>query len=258
MSLSELCDAGFDLSLDEALLRGGYPRIFKDQLNPTKAYSNYFHTYVEKDLRQLIQVKDLSQFQKFIRLCAGRIGQLLNLESLGNEVGVSSNTIKQWLCILEASYITIRLQPFFENFGKRLIKAPKLYFTDVGFAAYLLGIETTTQMARDPLRGNLVENLVFLELMKSRLNAGLEPQLYYLRDAHGREVDFLFQKGHELVPIEVKASKTFNKSFIDNLLFFRELAGERMSGGFVIYAGSEKLTFHSFTRLPYTQASSAL
>lgn len=258
MSLSELNRAGFDLPLDQALLQGGYPRIFKDHLNPTKAYASYFHTYVERDLRQLIHVKDLAQFQKFVRLCAGRIGQLLNLEGLGNEVGVSSHTIKEWISILEASYIVIRLQPYFENFGKRLLKTPKLYFTDVGFACYLLGIETITQLERDPLRGNLVENLVFLELIKSRLNIGLDPKLYYLRDAHGHEVDFLFQKGHELIPIEVKASKTFNKSFVDNLIFFKNLAKERMQDGFVIYGGIEKQTFNSFTLLPFTEAGSIL
>lgn len=251
LSLVELAEAGIELSLDEAILKGGYPRIFKDHLDPTKAYRNYFHTYVERDLRQLIQVKDLTQFQRFVKICAGRIGQLLNLESLGNDIGVSSHTIKHWISILEASFIIVRLQSCHENFGKRIIKAPKLYFTDVGLASYLLGIENLTQLSRDPLRGNLVENLVFLELIKSRINLGLDPQLYYFRDAQGHEVDFIFQSGRELVPIEVKSSKTFNKEFLKNLYFFKNLAGERCPKGFLIYSGDHEQKIETFDVLNY-------
>lgn len=254
LSLTELQKAGFDLSLNEALFRGGYPRIFKDQLDPTKAYRNYFQTYLERDLRQLIHVKDLAQFQKFVRLTAGRIGQLVNFEGLGNEVGVTSNTIKEWISILEASYIVVKLQPYYENFGKRFIKAPKLYFTDVGLACYLLGIENTTHLERDPLRGNLVENLVLLELMKYRLNQGLDPQLYYLRDPHQHEIDFLFQAGRDLVAIEVKSSTTFNSSFLDNLIFFQKILKDRMTKGYVVYGGTEKQLIDTFTLLPYKKA----
>jgi predicted AAA+ superfamily ATPase len=258
MSLIELTQAGIELSLDEALLKGGYPRVFKDQLDPTKAYRNYFQTYVERDLRQLIQVKDLVQFQRFIRICAGRIGQLLNLEGIGNDVGVSSNTIKQWISILEASFILLRLQPYYENFGKRMIKSPKIYFTDVGLASYLLGIENSSQMERDPLRGNLIENLVVLELMKYRINQGLDPQLFFFRDAQGHEVDLIFQKGRELIPIEIKASKTFNSDFLKNLRFFKDLVGERCKNGTLIYAGTQEQSVESFKVLNYAHASQAL
>lgn len=183
MSLHELIQANIDPSLDEVLLKGGYPRIYKDQLNPTKAYRNYFQTYVERDLRQLIHVKDLLQFERFIRILAGRTGQILNMEEIGEERGISAHTVKEWISILEASFIVFRLQPYFENFGKRIIKSTKLYFTDTGLAVYLLGIESEIQISRrDPLRGHLVENLVLLELMKARLNRGLDPQLYYYRD----------------------------------------------------------------------------
>jgi predicted AAA+ superfamily ATPase len=246
MSLEELAIAGIQLSLDEALLKGGYPRIFKDHLEPAKAYRYYFQTYIERDLRQLIHVKDLSQFQRFVRICAGRIGQILNLEGIGNDVGVSSHTVREWISILEASFILIRLHPYFENFGKRIIKSPKLYFTDVGLASYLLGIENLEQMSRDPLRGHLVENLVVIELMKSRLNRGLDPQLYYFRDAHGHEVDLIFQSGHELVPIEIKAAKTFHSEFLKNLFFFQTLVGDRCPKGFVIYAGNQEQKIGSF------------
>jgi uncharacterized protein len=255
MSLAELAAANIENALDDALLLGGYPRIYKDQLNPTKAYRNYFETYIERDLRQLILVKDLLQFQKFVRLCAGRIGQLLNLDSLGNEVGVSSHTIKEWISILEASFVLFRLAPYYENFGKRIIKSPKLYFTDVGLASYLLGIENTTQMARDPLRGNLIENLVILELMKMRLNQGLDPQLYFFRDVQGHEVDIIHQTGHELIPIEIKASQTFNKDFLKNLTFFQKVAQERCSKGYLIYSGEQEQSIGSFELLNYLHAS---
>lgn len=255
MSLAELMEAGIEISMDEALLKGGYPRIFKDQLDPTKAYRNYFQTYVERDLRQIINVKDLVQFQRFIRLCAGRVGQLLNLESLGNEVGVSSNTIKEWISVLEASFILLRLQPFHENFGKRMIKSSKLYFTDVGLACYLLGIESIEQVSRDPLRGNLVENLVVLELIKARFNQGLDPQIYFFRDAHGHEIDIIFQSGNKLIPIEIRASKTFNKDFLKRLYFFQKLVGERANNGYVIYGGDSVQQIDAFKILSYTQAS---
>lgn len=258
MSLSELDQAGFRLTLDETLLQGGYPRLYKDNLNPTKAYSSYFQTYVERDLRQLAYIKDLTQFQKFVQIAAGRIGQLLNLEGIASDVGVSSNTIKEWISILEASFIIIRLQPYHENFGKRAVKSPKLYFTDVGFACFLLGIENTTQLARDPLRGNLFENLVLLELIKHRLNQSLPPNLYFYRDTRGHEVDFIFQKGPELIPIEAKAAKTFNSSFLKNLTFFHTLAKERSPNGFLIYGGEHEQTLAPFSILNYTHAARAL
>lgn len=254
MSLSELNRAGVELSLDEYLLHGGYPRIFQDHLAPTKVYRNYFQTYIEKDLRELINVKDLTQFQRFVRLCAGRIGQLLNAEGLGNEVGVSSHTIKHWISILEASFIVVRLQPYFENFGKRIIKSPKLYFTDVGLACYLLGIENRSQMERDPLRGNLVENLVVIELMKARCNQGLDPELYFFRDAQGREVDAIFRSGSRLIPIEIKASKTYSSEFTKNLRFFKDLVQERCENGFMIYSGETMRNIGPFTALNFLYA----
>jgi predicted AAA+ superfamily ATPase len=258
MSLKELSKAGIELTVEEALLKGGYPRIFKDDLNPTKAYRNYFQTYIERDLRQLIQVKDLNQFQRFVKVCAGRIGQIFNAESIGNDVGVTSNTIKEWISILEASFILFRLQPYFENFGKRIIKSPKIYFYDVGLATYLLGIENTEQLSRDPLRGHLIENLVILELMKERLNKGLDPQLYYFRDTHGHEVDVIFQSGRKLVPIEIKASKTFNKDFLKNIEFFKKLTEERCGVGALIYTGNQELNSEACRVLNYNNATQAL
>lgn len=258
MSLRELEEAGIELRLEEALIKGGYPRIYKDNLDPTKAYRNYFQTYVERDLRQLINVKDLMQFERFVRICAGRIGQILNLEEIGGEVGLSSHTIKHWISILEASFILFRLQPYFENFGKRIIKSPKLYFTDVGFASYLLGIENEMQISRDPLRGHLFENLVLLELVKFRLNQGLEPHLFYWRDVQKNEVDVIFKNGQRLVPIEIKSSKTYHPDFLKKLHLFQKLAPERTPKGYLIYAGDQEQTVHSIELLNYHQATRSI
>ena len=186
------------------------------------------------------------------------IGQLLNLEGICNDVGVSSNTVKEWISILEASFILFRLQPYFENFGKRVVKSPKIYFSDVGLAAYLLGIENVEQMSRDPLRGHLVENLVILELLKARLNKGVDPQLYYFRDSHGHEVDLIFQSGRKLIPIEIKSAKTFNPDFFKNIEFFQNLAGERAGVGSLIYTGDQEQNMGFFKILNYMHATESL
>lgn len=237
LSISELAAENIDLELDEYLLRGFLPRIYDQHLDPKTAYRNYVKTYLERDVRKISKVHDLSLFQKFLRLCAARVGSILNQESLGNDVGVSATTINHWFTILEASYLVFRIQPYFENFGKRLIKSPKIYFFDVGLVSYLLDIETTTQMSRDPLRGALVENLVVLELVKARLNQGLEPNLYFFRDNHGHEVDLIYKKAHELIPIEIKSAKSFDPSFIKKLTYFRELTRGRVPVGYLVYSG---------------------
>ncbi len=251
MSLDELLNAEINLPLDELLIKGGYPRIYKEDLNPTKAYRNYFQTYVERDLRQLLHVKDLMQFERFVRVCAGRVGQILDLTGIGNEVGVSSHTVKEWISILEASFIVFRLQPYFDNFGKRIIKSSKLYFTDVGLAIYLLGIENQTQISRDPLRGHLVENFVILELMKWRLNRGLDPQLYFFRDVQKNEIDVIFKTGNHLIPIEIKPSQTFHPEFIQGIQFFQTIAKGRAPKGYLIYARDQEQKIHSIELLNY-------
>lgn len=258
MTINELLQAGFNFSLETYLLKGGFPRIYADNLEPVKAYRNYFQTYVERDVRQIINIKDMQMFQRFIKLCAGRVGTVLNKDSLSNDLGVSAHTISQWLSILEASFIIFLLPPYFENFGKRVIKSAKLYFTDVGLATYLLGIENLTQLARDPLRGFLAENLVILELMKTRLNRGLDPQLYYYRDNHQNEVDIIFKTSQYLIPIEIKASQTFNQSFLKNLTFYQKLVGERMQNGYLIYAGEYEQQIGNINILNYKNAATGV
>lgn len=258
LTYNEIEKAGFELSINEWLLKGGYPRIYKENLDPTKAYRNYFQTYVERDLRQVIQVKDLTQFERFVQILAGRIGQILNMEEIGGEVGISSNTVKHWISILEASFIIFRLPPYFENFGKRIIKSPKLFFNDVGLATYLLGIENETQLNRDPLRGNLFENAIILELKKSRLNSGLDPSLFYYRDIQKNEVDVIFKKGHELVPIEIKSSKTFHPEFIQKLEHFQTIAKNRATKSYLIYAGESEQNVKGTKLLNFKHAIQAL
>lgn len=258
LNLAELETAGFDLSIDEWILNGGYPRIYKDHLDPTKAYRSYFQTYVERDLRQLIQIKDLIQFERFVHIIAGRIGQIINMEEIGGEIGISSHTVKNWISILEASFIVFRLPPYFENFGKRVIKSPKLYFNDVGLAAYLLGIQNEIQLSRDPLRGNLFENAIILELKKYRLNRGLDPYLFYYRDIQKNEIDIIYKKGHDLVPIEIKSSKTFHSEFTEKLSYFQSIVKERAPQSFLIYAGDVEQRIQTIYVLNFKHAIRAI
>lgn len=240
LSIAELSSKGIELSADDYLLKGFYPAIYDRNLDPSMAYKNYAQTYLERDVRQLINVRNLSSFRNFLQLTAGRIGSLLNTENLANDVGMAHNTIRQWLSILETSYILYRLQPYFENFGKRIIKSPKVYFTDVGMISYLLGIENVQQLKRDPLRGGLFENLVLLELLKTQFNAGKEPRFYYYRDSNQNEIDLIIKHANYLIPIEIKSTATFHPSMLKNLKFFKKLVKERMPKGFLVYSGEEQ------------------
>ncbi len=223
-------------TIDSLLYKGAYPRIYDLDLDPTEALSFYFSTYVERDLRQLINVKDLGRFETFIKLCATRVGQVLNLSSLGNDCGVSHNTIKSWLSILQTSYIIKLLQPYYNNLGKRLIKSPKLYFYDTGLAAFLLGIQQENHVVSHPLRGALFENMVVSELLKKRFNQGKTDNLYYLRDSRGNEVDILLDYGLHLDMIEIKSGQTLTKSFFGGLHYYRRLY-QQTRNCFLVYGG---------------------
>ena len=246
LSLSEMRNANIRDCLETIILKGGYPKIYKENLPISNAYSSYCQTYVERDVRQILQIKDIIQFERFIKLTASRIGQLINYASLAADVGVSAVTIKEWIAVLEATYILVRLEPYFENFGKRMIKSPKLYFTDTGLACYLLGIDTPEQLVRDPLYGNIFENWVVLELMKGRYNQGVDPRFYFYRDVSGKEVDLLMQQGSHLMPIEIKSSKTFSTSFLEGLHYFHEQAPKRAVGGVLIYGGDQTQQLGTF------------
>lgn len=242
-STHEIAQKGTKHTLYELMFKGGYPKIYADpMLNPTILYRNYYQTYLERDVRELIAVKNLSIFQKFIRLVAGRVGQLLNFASLANDVGVSVPTIREWISILEASYVLITLKPYYENFGKRVTKSPKVYFSDTGLLCYLLGIAEPAQVMRDPLVGNIFENFVFLELMKERTNKGVDPNIYFFRDQSGREVDFILEAQRTLTPIEVKVAETYTPTFQKGIVSFYEIAAERAKKGFVVYGGTESFS----------------
>ncbi len=251
LSLSELPDSHKNGGLDSQLISGLMPGKHFNNISTQRFYRAYFQTYIERDVRQLINLKDFIKFEKFVRLCAGRVGQLLNQANLANEVGVSSKTINEWLSVLEASYIIYRLPPYFENFGKRLIKSSKLYFVDTGLAVWLLGIENTTQLSHDPLRGALFENLVIIEALKSHLNFGKDPRIFFFRDSHGNEVDLVIQKGRQLKPYEIKSSQTWHHSFLKGIKYFQKLLKERCLKGNVVYAGKEARDNDNYTLLPY-------
>jgi predicted AAA+ superfamily ATPase len=251
-TINELNSEGIRQERDDYIYRGFLPRIYKDNLDPTRAYRFYLQTYIERDLRQMINVKNLTAFEIFLKLLAGRTGQLVNLNSLSNDVGISGTTLREWLSILEASFIIFRLAPYFENFGKRIIKSPKIYFTEIGLVTYLLGIENIQQISRDPLIGNLFENMVVNEALKARLNKGLDPNLFFYRDNNGNEVDIIYKRSRELVPIEIKSAKTWNRSLCKGIEYFRKIspnAGE----GYLIYSGDlapdiDAIKVRNFTR----------
>ncbi len=208
--------------MDTYLFRGMYPRIWDQDLDPSIAYGSYVETYLERDLRQLSHVRDLVQFQKFLGLCAGRIGQILNLSSLADDAGISHKTAGEWISLLETSFVLFRLPPFHANISKRLIKSPKLYFHDTGPAAWLLGIEDQRQIATHPLRGALFENFVVAELLKFRYNQARRHNLMFFRDAKGHEVDALMSPANQLLPIEIKSAATFRPDFFRGIRYFTE------------------------------------
>ena len=239
-SITELEAANivFD-KFEEYVFTGFLPRVYDQNQRPSTAYANYYQTYIERDVRQIIQLKDASLFDKFMRLLAGRTGQIMNYQSLASDVGVDGKTIKEWLSILEASFVVFKLSPYFENFGKRVIKSPKYYFMDTGLLSYLLGIEKPEQVTRDPLVGQLFENLIILEALKTRYNLGQVPNLYFYRDSHGNEIDLLYANGRDLVGIEVKSSSTFTPHFKKSLLQFSEKQ-QPLQSSYVVYNGEER------------------
>lgn len=223
-----------DERIEDILYRGFYPRIFDQDINPEFFLSRYLETYIERDVRSLIRLKDLMQFHRFLQLCAGRTGQITNFSSLGNELGVTNKTIRHWISILEASYIVFLLQPYHRNFNKRIIKAPKLYFLDVGLAAHLLGIDHPRQLITHPLRGELFETFVVGEFLKYRFNEGKRSNLYYFRDHVGNEVDLVLETGSGVVPIEIKSSRTITPKFFKGLDYFEKTAETVLASALVI------------------------
>jgi len=240
-SISELSRANKLLpAADSILLTGCYPPLYDRNVPPSAWFNAYVTSYIERDVRQMLKIQELETFQRFVRLCAGRTGQLLNLSSLATECGISHNTAKAWISVLEASYLIFLLRPHHANFNKRLVKMPKLYFYDVGLVSWLLGIRTNEQMMTHPLRGSIFETFVISELVKSRLNNGERPNLYFWRDSNGNEVDVIVEEGTTLMPIEIKSGKTVARDSFSALDKWRALAGDAATKPTLIYGGDEE------------------
>ena len=238
-SLAERQRTGANPAADDILYSGFYPRIHDQGLDPRQALGDYFETYCERDVRGLSEIRNLSNFRRFVRLCAGRVGQLVNLASLGADAGVSHTTARHWLTVLEAGYILFQLPPFHANLRKRLVKSPKLYFYDVGLASYLIGIERAEQMATHPLRGALFENAVVAETLKHRFNRGQRSNLSFFRDRRGLECDLLYETGHGIGAIEIKSGATLASDSFDGLRRIAELVPQ-INTKALVYGGTDR------------------
>lgn len=242
LSMHELHHAGMaPASLEDLLFQGGYPALYDRPLAPHDWFANYMATYVERDVRQLLSVRDLAQFHTFVRMCAARTGQLLNLTALGADCGISAVTARHWLSVLESSYIVTLLRPHHRNFGKRLVKTPKLYFVDVGLAAWLMGIRNAATLQTHAARGALFENWVVSELIKQRLNQGAPADLHFWRDSTGTEVDVLLEDPQGLTPVEIKSGSTWASDWTQGLNKWRQYAAKDPQAALpahVIYGGN--------------------
>ena len=242
--------------LSELLFRGLYPPIYDGQQQAGIWYGNYMRTFIERDVRQMINVQDLSAFQRFVRMCAGRTGQLTNLSALASDCGVTHNTAKAWLSVLEASYIVHLLQPHHRNFAKRLVKTPKLYFYDTGLACWLLGIRAPAQLDAHAQRGALFETWAVGELLKARYNSGLESNLYFWRDRSGNEVDVLIDEGNKLVPVEIKAGQTVSSDYFRGLDRWQAMAKEISGKPWLLYGGDKAQTRLGCKVVPWAEIGS--
>lgn len=232
---------------EDLIFKGRFPRIYDRDIEPTDFYPAYIQTYVERDVRLLKNIGDINAFIQFIQLCAGRVGQLLNLAGLASDAGISPNTARAWLSVLESSYILYRLAPYHRNFNKRLVKAPKLYFYDTGVACSLLGIRDANQVALHYMKGALFENLIINEFIKRSAHRGDNRQPYFWQDNHGKEIDCLLVDGERVTAVEIKAGKTLSTSYFDNLRYWRPLAGLSEEQGYVVYGGEQSLQTSSGT-----------
>lgn len=242
-------------SLEELLFTGLYPPVHDRELEPGIWYANYVRTYVERDVRQMINVRDLSAFQRFVRMCAARTGQLLNLSALATDCGITHNTARAWLSVLEASYLVHLLQPHYRNFNKRLVKTPKLYFYDPGLAAWLLGVQTPSQLAVHPQRGALFETWVVSEMLKARFNRALASNLYFWQDRTGHEVDVVVEQGSTLIPVEVKSGQTVVADFFRGLDRWTEMAGDAGGRPWLVYAGDQRQSRSTVEVVPWRQVA---
>lgn len=238
LSIAELSATGRTLSREALMHCGFMPRLYNEAIAPFDLYENYLATYVERDVNQIANIKNKREFDIFLRVLAGRAGQLVNCQSIANDIGVSMPTVKNWISILEACFIVTVLPCYYRNFGKRFVKAPKIYFTDVGLLTHLLGISEESQISRDPLFGSIFENMVVMEAFKARLNRGLPPDLYFIRDSGGTEVDIAAEQGRELHLFEIKASASYSADFTKSMDRISAAIGG-VASKTVIYSGQD-------------------
>lgn len=259
LSIDEWMDAGtVSPDLDQALLIGGYPVLHDQPVDPGDWFASYVMTYLERDVRQLINIKDMSSFQRFVRLCAGRTGQLLNLSALAGETGISHVTARSWLSVLETSDLVFQLPPYHKNFGKRLVKTPKLYFVDVGLACWLLGIHDAPTLRLHPLRGALFETLVITECLKARYNQGLPAELYFWRDNKGLEADLVFESAGRLQTLEIKSGQTVTADYVRAGQRSARFAGDQALEPWLVYGGNEAYRRSGVRVVPWGQMHSVL
>jgi predicted AAA+ superfamily ATPase len=225
--------------LKDAIFYGGYPRLFDANIAPKDFFPSYIQTYLERDVRNMINLRDLNLFNAFLKLCAGRIGQLFNANSLSTEIGVDAKTIQNWISILEKSFVVFRLYPWHENFNKRVIKTPKLYFYDTGLACGLLGIKSVEELELHFAKGGLFENFIILEKMKLKLNMGEQADLFFWRDSHGNEIDVLETKGNTQVVTEIKSAKTLKNDFFKGLQWYEKIAKKYSIKKQLVYGGDD-------------------
>lgn len=239
LSLNEINNLSVDESTDTILYKGFYPAIWSGKNIARMLYPNYTKTYLERDVRNILAVRELDTFQRFVKLCAARIGSVYNASELSNELGVAVNTVNSWLSVLRASYLVYLLPPFFTNTRKRLTKSPKIYFTDCGLAAYLLDIDSPQTLNRDKMRGHLFENMVIIDYLKRAYNAGRNGSLYFYRDSNGTEVDLLIKNGNTYDCYEIKSSSTFHPDFTKGIRSFEKAYPELTGSKNLIYTGED-------------------
>ena len=237
LSISELTNSNKLYNLNKTLFSGFYPAIYAERNIPKYLYPSYIKTYIERDVRDILNIKDLHTFQIFLKLCAGRIGSILNISELANEVGVAVNTIKSWISILEASYIITLLPPYFENSRKRLIKSPKLYFYDTGLACALLDINEEETLNHDKMRGHLFENMVITDFIKQRFNSGKTNDLSFYRDSNGNEIDLLIPNKNKFTALEIKSSSTYHTDFQKGFNSVSDALASKLENKAIVYAG---------------------
>ena len=252
LSVSELKNTNYwQEDSNHYLFNGFYPRIYEKDINPTFYFPSYIQTYVERDVRQIVNISNTSIFQKFMKIVAGRVGQLINFNNISNELGVDQKTVKSWFSILEASFIVFFLQPHHKNFNKRIVKTPKLYFYDTGLASNLLGIQDEDSLDLHWAKGALFENLIILEMLKTNLNKGLQPKLYFWRDNTGNEIDCIEERGEDIYSYEIKSSKTIQKDFFKGLNYYNKISDSKNKTSYLVYGGNDSYPLSEYSVLSW-------